>query len=97
MLVFAGVIIGIMLSLSVKTTTISYTNETKQRHEVIAERATAIYNSDEFQAEMLKLATARALFEMSNETQTGAVELSEMAVMSYDESQRMATDWHNLQ
>lgn len=96
-LLFAGVIVGSFIGLSFKSDTIVYHNEIKQRHEIIAEKTLAIYESDEFKAEMLALATARALFAMSLDEQDGAVELSEMAMMSYEKSQLMADTWHSNQ
>lgn len=97
LLVFAGVIITAVLTKAYTPEKITYVNEVKEQSELIAERTMSIYNSQEFQQEVMQLATARALFEMSNETQSNAVELSEMAVMSYEKSQLMAEDWHNLQ
>lgn len=97
LLVFSGVIITTVFFMAYTPEKMTFVNEVKKQEEVIAERTLAIYNSVEFQSEMMQLATARALFEMSNETQSNAVDLSEMAVMSYEKSQLMAEDWHNLQ
>lgn len=97
LLVFAGVIITAVFFMAYTPEKITYVNEVKEQSEIIAERTLEVYNSAEFQSEIMQLATARALFELSNETQSNAVELSEMAVMSYEKSQLMAEDWHNLQ
>lgn len=59
----------------------------------LEKRIELVYNSPEFQNEMNALATSRALYEMSLETQDKAVELSEQALESYRVSNDLANEW----
>lgn len=81
------------------TSEIVYVNvkEEKSEAEIIAERIEAIYNSEEFESEMRALAEARALFELSNETQSNAVSLSERAMQSFQNSKAMNEAWYDKQ
>lgn len=91
------IVFGIIIGTSYVPKISYYENTTKTRDVEVQERTKEIYNSGEFVKEMNALATARALFELSNEVQDGAVELSEMAIESYNESQIMAENWHQKQ
>jgi hypothetical protein len=95
MLLFAGVIAGTFIGLSFTEDTVTYVSEVKSEEQIIEERIDMIYNSVTFQNEMRKLATARALYELSNETQNNAVKLSEKALATYQESKTLEQEWHN--
>lgn len=75
-------------------------DSTQDTHEVLSPvvaKTMEIYNSPEFQDEMKTLATARAMFELSAEKQSEAIDLSEQAMIAYLKSKDMADVWHNNQ
>lgn len=74
------------------------TNDTTEEEiSPVVQRTLEIYNSSEFQEEMKVMATARAMFELSKEKQQEAIELSEQAMMAYQQSKGMADTWHGSQ
>ena len=84
---------GVYIGGSLKADHIEYTNTTPTRADLIAERTQYIMNSVEFKDEVRELATARALYELSNEAQDGAVELSQMALMSFQKNAALTIKW----
>jgi len=90
----ALVIVGVNVFSETETV---YVKQVKSEADVVAERIEAIYNSEEFESEMRALAEARALYEISNETQENAVALSERAMQSFQKNKAMNEAWYSNQ
>ena len=91
---FAGVIVTNLSSSSEKYVA-DVTEDTQVPLTPLELRIDKVYNSEEFQKEMVEIATARAMFELSSEKQREALDLSKQAMDRYLSSKDMFLTWYN--
>lgn len=88
-----GIVAGFTLTVIAVPSKLTVVNDEVSLQDVIDERTDAVLASKAYQEEMYALAKARALYQLSNERQDIAVELSEMALASYNRNQELGQLW----
>lgn len=92
-------LLSVMLRLLAPNEEVINVSEPVERtiNDIIVERTMLVLGSEEFQAEVRALATARALHELSLEKQDEALRLAEMAQKSHSNSRILAEAWVSAQ